>query len=44
MFDALKYKNYEGTAELDLARGICRGKRFFYELIIFITHPVPTWD
>lgn len=24
--DILKYKGYEGTAELDISRGICRGK------------------
>lgn len=24
--DILKYKDYEGTAELDVARGVCRGK------------------
>ena len=27
--DILKYKNYEGTAELDMARGVCRGKVLF---------------
>jgi len=29
--DILKYKDYEGTAELDMTRGVCRGK------ILFIT-------
>lgn len=29
--DILRYKDYEGTAELDMARGVCRGK------ILFIT-------
>lgn len=24
--DILKYRGYEGTAELDMARGVCRGK------------------
>ena len=24
--DILKYKGYEGTAELDMTRGVCRGK------------------
>jgi predicted HicB family RNase H-like nuclease len=24
--DILKYKGYEGTAELDMSRGVCRGK------------------
>lgn len=32
--DILKYKEYEGTAELDMARGVCRGK------ILFITDVV----
>lgn len=27
--DILKYKDYEGTAELDMARGVCRGKILF---------------
>lgn len=27
--DILKYKDYEGTAELDMARRICRGKILF---------------
>ncbi|HEX8610226.1 MAG TPA: hypothetical protein VF800_02985 [Telluria sp.] len=25
----LKYKSYEGSAELDMARGVCRGKILF---------------
>lgn len=29
--DILKYKDYEGTAEVDMVRGVCRGK------ILFIT-------
>ena len=32
--DILKYNGYQGTAELDMARGICRGK------ILFITDVV----
>ena len=27
--DLLKYKDYEGTAELDMTRGVCRGKILF---------------
>lgn len=27
--DILKYKEYEGTAELDMSRGVCRGKILF---------------
>ena len=27
--DILKYKDYEGTAELDMVRGVCRGKILF---------------
>ena len=27
--DILKYKDYEGTAELDMARGVCRGRILF---------------
>jgi predicted HicB family RNase H-like nuclease len=27
--DILKYKDYEGTAELDMSRGVCRGKILF---------------
>jgi predicted HicB family RNase H-like nuclease len=27
--DILKYKDYEGTAELDMERGVCRGKVLF---------------
>ena len=27
--DILKYKDFEGTAELDMTRGVCRGKILF---------------
>lgn len=27
--DILKYRDYEGTAELDMVRGVCRGKILF---------------
>ncbi|MDP1607401.1 MAG: type II toxin-antitoxin system HicB family antitoxin [Rhodocyclaceae bacterium] len=32
--DILKYKDYEGTAELDMARRICRGKVLFIDDLI----------
>jgi len=32
--DILKYKDYEGTAELDMARGICRGKILFIDDLV----------
>ena len=32
--DILKYKDYEGTAELDIARGICRGKILFIDDLV----------
>jgi predicted HicB family RNase H-like nuclease len=30
----LKYKDYEGTAELDMARRVCRGKILFIDDLI----------
>jgi predicted HicB family RNase H-like nuclease len=34
--DILKYKDYEGTAELDMSRGICRGKILFInDLVVY---------
>jgi predicted HicB family RNase H-like nuclease len=30
----LKYKDYEGTAELDMARGVCRGKALFIDDLV----------
>src|SRR5438046_265519 len=32
--DILKYKDYEGTAELDMARGVCRGKILFIDDLV----------
>ena len=32
--DILKYKEYEGTAELDMTRGICRGKLLFIDDLV----------
>ena len=32
--DILKYKDYEGTAELDMARGACRGKILFIDDLV----------
>jgi predicted HicB family RNase H-like nuclease len=32
--DILKYKEYEGTAELDVGRGVCRGKVLFIDDVV----------
>lgn len=32
--DILKYKEYEGTAELDMARQVCRGKLLFIDDLV----------
>lgn len=32
--DILKYKDYEGTAELDMDRGMCRGKLLFIDDLV----------
>lgn len=32
--DILKYKDYEGTAELDMSRQICRGKILFIDDLV----------
>ena len=32
--DILKYKDYEGTAELDMARQVCRGKILFIDDLV----------
>jgi predicted HicB family RNase H-like nuclease len=32
--DILRYKGYEGTAELDVARGVCRGKILFIDDLV----------
>lgn len=37
----LKYKEYEGTAELDLDRGVCHGKVLFIEDLVTFQSPTP---
>ena len=32
--DILKHKDYEGTAELDMTRGVCRGKVLFIDDLV----------
>lgn len=32
--DILKYKEYEGTAEVDITRGVCRGKVLFIDDLV----------
>ena len=32
--DTLKYKGYEGTAEVDIDRGVCRGKILFIDDLV----------
>lgn len=32
--DILKYKDYEGSAELDMVRGVCRGKILFVDDLV----------
>ncbi|MEN9329085.1 MAG: hypothetical protein RLZZ484_273 [Pseudomonadota bacterium] len=32
--DILKYKDYEGTAELDMTRRVCRGKLLFIDDVV----------
>lgn len=32
--DILKYKEYEGTAEVDIGRGVCRGKLLFIDDLV----------
>ncbi len=32
--DVLKYKDYEGTAELDMERKVCRGKILFIDDLV----------
>lgn len=40
--DILKYKDYEGTAELDMARGVCRGKILFITDLVTYEAALPT--
>ena len=37
----LKYKDYEGTAELDMARGVCRGKILFINDLVTYESALP---
>ncbi|MGA8147777.1 MAG: type II toxin-antitoxin system HicB family antitoxin [Gallionellaceae bacterium] len=39
--DILKYKDYEGTAELDMTRGICRGKILFINDLVTYESALP---
>jgi predicted HicB family RNase H-like nuclease len=39
--DILKYKDYEGTAELDMARGVCRGKILFIDDLVTYESSTP---
>lgn len=39
--DILKYKEYEGTAELDMARGVCRGKLLFIDDLVTYESTTP---
>lgn len=39
--DILKYKGYEGTAELDMSRGVCRGKILFINDLVTYESNVP---
>jgi len=40
--DILKYKEYEGTAELDMSRGVCRGKILFINDLVTYEAATPT--
>lgn len=40
--DILKYKEYEGTAELDMSRGVCRGKILFISDLVTYESATPT--
>lgn len=39
--DILKYKGYEGTAELSIARGVCRGKILFIKDLVTYESDTP---
>lgn len=39
--DILKYKGYEGTTELDMSRGICRGKILFIKDLVTYQSDTP---
>src|SRR5262249_45693930 len=40
--DILKYKGYEGTAELDMERAVCRGKILFIDDLVTYEAASPT--
>jgi predicted HicB family RNase H-like nuclease len=40
--DILKYKDYEGTAELDMIRGVCRGKILFINDLVTYEAALPS--
>lgn len=40
--DILKYKDYEGTAELDMTRGVCRGKILFINDLVTYEAVLPS--
>ena len=40
--DILKYKDYEGTADLDMARQVCRGKILFIDDLVTYEAASPT--
>jgi predicted HicB family RNase H-like nuclease len=40
--DILKYKDYEGTAELDMARNVCRGKILFINDLVTYETALPS--
>lgn len=39
--DILRYKGYEGTAELDMSRGVCRGKLLFINDLVTYESATP---
>lgn len=39
--DILKYRGYEGTAELSIARGVCRGKILFIKDLVTYESDTP---
>jgi len=39
--DLLKFKEYEGTAEIDVSRGVCRGKILFIQDLVTYEAPTP---
>jgi predicted HicB family RNase H-like nuclease len=39
--DILKYKDYDGTAELDVQRGVCRGKLLFIDDLVTYETALP---